>query len=97
MIHALDIGRHYLLDAAPPTDPIACVIREVLTRCEIAPSLDLDITISSEIPIASGMGSGAAVATAVVRALYDAFGCPFDNATISEIVYQSETLLHGTP
>ncbi|GAP64352.1 mevalonate kinase [Ardenticatena maritima] len=97
VIHALDIGRHYLLDAAPPTDPIACVIREVLTRCEIAPSLDLDITISSEIPIASGMGSGAAVATAVVRALFAAFGCPVDNATISEIVYQSETLLHGTP
>lgn len=97
VIHALDIGRHYLLDAAPSTDPIACVIREVLSRCEIAPPLDLDITISSEIPIASGMGSGAAVATAVVRALFDAFDCPFDNATISEIVYQSETLLHGTP
>lgn len=97
VIHALDIGRHYLLDAAPPTDPIACVVREVLARCNIHQHLDLDITITSDIPIASGMGSGAAVATAVVRALSQALTCPLDAAAISDIVYQSETLLHGTP
>nr|WP_290667118.1 mevalonate kinase [Ardenticatena sp.] len=97
VIHALDIGRHYLLDAVPPTDPIACVIREVLAHCGLPSHLDIDITITSDIPIASGMGSGAAVATAVVRALATALACPLDDAMVSEIVYKSETLLHGTP
>jgi len=97
VIHALDIGRHYLLDAAPPTDPIACVIREVLAQCGVPAHPDVDITITSDIPIASGMGSGAAVATAVARALSSTLACPLDEATVSEIVYKSETLLHGTP
>ncbi|NJK81729.1 MAG: mevalonate kinase [Chloroflexaceae bacterium] len=58
---------------------------------------DLHITLTSAIPIASGMGSGAAVATALVRALAAYGGHPLSAAQVSELVYQSEQRYHGTP
>lgn len=58
---------------------------------------DLILTLRSRIPIASGMGSGAAVATALVRALTAALGLSLDPATIARLVYASEQRFHGTP
>ena len=43
------------------------------------------------------MGSGAAVATAIVRALSRYLGTTLSPAEVSALVYQSEVLLHGTP
>jgi mevalonate kinase len=43
------------------------------------------------------MGSGAAVATAVVRALAAHFGRELEPAEISALVYASERRFHGTP
>jgi mevalonate kinase len=58
---------------------------------------DLRITIKSTIPIASGMGSGAAVATALVRALASYLGRELTPEAISALVYSSEQRFHGTP
>jgi mevalonate kinase len=58
---------------------------------------DLTITLRSDIPIAGGMGSGAAVATTLVRALAAHVGGPLAAADISELVYNSEQRYHGTP
>jgi mevalonate kinase len=43
------------------------------------------------------MGSGAAVSTAIVRALGSHFGHWLSSRGISDLVYESEVLLHGTP
>lgn len=58
---------------------------------------DLEITLHSDIPIASGLGSGAAVAAAIARALGMATGKPFDNATLNALVFEVEKIHHGTP
>jgi len=58
---------------------------------------DWQIELDSQIPIASGLGSGAAISTALVKTLYAHAQQPVETETINQIVYQSERLYHGTP
>lgn len=92
---APDLGRSWTLDEAPD-DPISQVATATLGHIGIA-TLDLTIAIRSDIPIASGMGSGAAIATAIVRTLAEVAGRELPAATVSALVYQSEKRYHGTP
>jgi mevalonate kinase len=55
------------------------------------------VTVTSTIPIARGLGSGAAVATAVARALAGYWGYAPQPEEISRLVYEVEKLHHGTP
>ncbi|NWG22750.1 MAG: mevalonate kinase [Chloroflexi bacterium] len=93
---APDLGRRWLL-AATPDDPMAELVTTTLRRLGVTQPLDLRITVTSELPIASGMGSGAAIATAVVRALAAALDRTLEPADISAQVYDSERRYHGTP
>ena len=58
---------------------------------------DIVLTVTSTIPIARGMGSGAAVATAVMRALAAYCGSAPAVEEISALVYEVEKIFHGTP
>ncbi len=58
---------------------------------------DVRITIESGIPIASGLGSGAAVSAALARALADYLGHSLEAGELSALVYEVEKLYHGTP
>jgi mevalonate kinase len=71
------------------------LISSVLAQPDRPP--DLRISLSSTIPIASGMGSGAAVATALARALAVYLGRELPPDAISALVYASEQRYHGTP
>jgi mevalonate kinase len=97
-VHARDLNRRWRV-ANDPNGPISQLITSVLSSLhdQTTPVPDLRITISSTIPIASGMGSGAAVATAVVRALAAHLGRQLAPAEISALVYASEQRFHGTP
>jgi len=97
-VHARDLRRRWRV-ANDPNGPISQLITSVLSylQDQPMPAPDLRITISSTIPIASGMGSGAAVATAIVRALAAHLGRQLAPAEISALVYASEQRLHGTP
>ena len=57
----------------------------------------LKIRITSTIPLASGLGSGAAVSVAIIRALSAHLGKPFANEKISALAYEVEKIHHGTP
>ncbi len=103
-ITAPDIGRKFLFAAkfaaktttAPPDDPLAAAVRRTLDDLAVdAP--DATLTIHSTIPIASGLGSGAAVSTALVRALTAYLGRSLAPDQISALVYQVEKIHHGTP
>jgi mevalonate kinase len=97
-IDARNVGRRYRLSDADPADPLAAAIRLTLNRLNVrsAPHA-FRLTLDSAIPIASGLGSGAAVCTAIVRALAAHFQSPLSNPEISAIVFETEKLLHGTP
>lgn len=79
-----------------PDDPLSELARATVRWLD-TPTPDLMITLTSTIPIASGMGSGAAVATALVRALTAHLGYSLPPADVSALVYASEQRYHGTP
>lgn len=96
VVNAPDLPRRWR-PSDTPDDPFAGLIAAALARLGAPPAPDLELTVTSAIPIASGMGSGAAVATAAVRALAAAFGQALPPAEVSALVYESERALHGTP
>jgi mevalonate kinase len=55
------------------------------------------VEVTSTIPLASGLGSGAAVSVAIIRALSAHLGQPFDDETVNKIAYEVEKIHHGTP
>jgi len=77
-------------------DPLYAIVRQVLNMWGVAPP-DLRIIIKSDIPVASGLGSGTAISAVLARALAAAIGRPLDNQTLNELVYQVEKLHHGSP
>ena len=55
------------------------------------------LQIETTIPIASGLGSGAACSVAVIRAFFDEYQCDFDDAEVSAIAFEIEKYYHGSP
>jgi mevalonate kinase len=97
VVSALDLGRRVVVRDASVSDPLASIVRLALERMAPDSDPDLIITITSTLPIARGMGSGAAVSTAIVRALARYFSFWLPSQAISDLVYQTEVLYHGTP
>jgi mevalonate kinase len=96
-IIAQDLGQSYPLEQAPPDDALRTIVVSTLEHIGVGTKHDLTITVSSTIPIARGLGSGAAVSTAIVRALGKHFGNRMSPQAISNLVYETEKIHHGTP
>lgn len=97
-IHALDIGQTIDVVSAPEDEPLSLTVRNVLACAGVRPNdVRLSVTIHSTIPVASGLGSGAAVAAALVRALARHLGLDIDTSQVSSLVYETEKIHHGTP
>ncbi len=93
---AADLGTRVTLDTAPADDPLAAAAHLTLAHND-APCPDAVAVIRSTIPIASGLGSGAAVSTALVRGLAEFLGFELLPAEVSAIVFEVEKIHHGTP
>ena len=72
-IAAADLGETITVRDAPADHPLAAAARLTLVKFGLSDP-DWRVTVRSTIPIASGMGSGAAVSAAIVRALAEAAG-----------------------
>lgn len=91
---ARDLGQRWaLIDKRE--NPLSVLVANVLAHFAIETLPDLLITITSAIPIASGMGSSAAVATAIVRAIAGHLGNFLPPEEVSALVFGSECLYHG--
>jgi mevalonate kinase len=96
-IHAPSVDLDAELNTLPSDHPLAAVIHNLFFSLGTSPFPPLDITINSTIPVASGLGSGAAVSVALVRALSSALGRPLSDDQVNAFAYEIERLHHGTP
>ncbi|MDA0242571.1 MAG: mevalonate kinase [Chloroflexi bacterium] len=103
LLAAADFGQSVWWHKANPTHPLAAAVHALASQLTLAEQdqllSHLTITVSSTIPVASGLGSGAAIAAALIRALALHLGRA-DLATpaaVSALTYEVERIHHGTP
>jgi mevalonate kinase len=96
-IDAADIQLHTRLDTLPAAHPIAATIHNTLKMLMSPLPSSVSIVIRSTIPVASGMGSGAAVSVALIRALAAYADIALSDEDVSALAYQTEIIHHGTP
>lgn len=98
-ILAPDVDQDYRLADASSEDPLAAAVRLVQREAGLDRLPDLTITVRSDIPIASGLGSGAATAAALIRALARHLEREdlAQDAQVSDLTYEVEKIHHGTP
>ncbi len=94
VIHALDLGRQVRL--TENGQPLAEAARAALRWLALSEP-DWTVDVSSTVPVASGLGSGAAVSVALIRALAAAAGRDIAPEHASTLAYEIERLHHGTP
>ena len=95
-IDAADINRRFALSMAAAADPLAQAVRLTLTWLQ-RPAPGGELHVRSTIPVAGGMGSGAAVSTAIVRSVAAWAGQTLPPAAVSALAFEVERLHHGTP
>ncbi|MCY3834796.1 MAG: mevalonate kinase [Chloroflexi bacterium] len=78
------------------SDPMALVVKLTLQHLG-ASAMAGRVSLRSDLPIASGLGSGAAVSAALGRAIALLRGACIANSDLNSIVYEVEKLHHGTP
>ncbi len=96
---APDLAEEGGLDDAGPQDALALTVRRVQAAAGLQRLPDMTITVTSEIPIAAGLGSGAAITVATIRALCDYLGLEqlAGDKWISDLTFEIEKIHHGTP
>jgi len=96
-IEAPDIDLGAGLETLAPSHPIAMTIRNTCAALAEDPPTGIRIRIRSSIPVASGLGSGAAVSVGIIRALAENMGRRLTDEQVSAIAYETEKLHHGLP
>ena len=85
------------LNTLPHDHPLAATLTAIFSSMGVDPYPHLNIQISSTIPVAAGLGSGAAVSVALIRAVYAFLGRPISDEQVNKLAFEMEKLYHGTP
>jgi mevalonate kinase len=91
------VNLHAELNTLSSDHPIASVINNLLFLSHVSLFPNLEIKITSTIPVASGLGSGAAVTVALTRALASHLNYSMTDEDVNAFTYEIEKLHHGTP
>lgn len=83
--------------ALPESHPIYQAISLSLKELEIEQIPACTLNISADLAVSSGLGFSAALAVAVVKALSEFLGHPFDLETVNRLAFICETFVHGHP
>ena len=95
-IRNLDWEEDIIFSDLENNDPIKASIMNVLSLIDGKPPF-FELTISSSIPIAAGLGSSAALAIAITQGLSQFLGINFSKDQINDLAFQSEKIQHGSP
>jgi mevalonate kinase len=96
-ITAPDISLNKTIKDLPLDHAISRAIHLTLEALGVSEPPAFAIKITSTIPLASGLGSGAAVSVAVVRAVSQFLGRQLPAETVNQITFETEKIHHGTP
>ncbi len=96
-VDAPDISLRCEISSLPATHALRTVIESVFRTLNIFAPPPLQIRVTSTIPVASGLGSGAAVSVALIRALSFHLAHPLPDEQVNTLAYETEKLHHGTP
>jgi mevalonate kinase len=96
-IEAPNINLSTELSKLAPDHPLAAVINSVFSALDILRPPACTVYLQSTIPMAAGLGSGAAVSVAVLRALSAFLGVPLPDDRVNKLAFEVEKLHHGTP
>jgi mevalonate kinase len=80
-----------------PSHFLNITIQNVFEKLNINDFPPFLLEIQSTIPVAAGLGSGAAVSVAIIRALAAFSGRKLSNEEVSHLTYEIEKIHHGTP
>ncbi len=96
-LEAPDINLNCDLATLPADHPAQLLVHELMKSMAIETLPALRLRISSTIPIAAGLGSGAAVSVAALRAISAFLGHPLDDEQVNALAFEVEKAYHGTP
>lgn len=98
-ISAPDLDEEHWLEDSDEDDALAAAVQLVQREAGISSLPPLRIQVHSDIPIASGLGSGAATAAALIRALARHLGYAdlAGDPQVAALTYEVEKIHHGTP
>jgi mevalonate kinase len=97
LIQAPDIGLQALLSDLPDSQPLKAAITRTAKALNLSKLPPCTVRIESTIPVAAGLGSGAAVTIAIARALSAALGNPLNDEQVCALAFVVEKIHHGTP
>lgn len=96
-IDAPMVDLHGELSTLPSDHPIGSVILKLFQHLGISTHPNILVIIRSTIPVAAGLGSGAAVSVALIRSLSSFLSFSLSNEQVNDLVFEIEKLHHGTP
>lgn len=96
-IEAPDVDLDCDLQDLPERHPLHRLVQVVQDHFGIARFPALRLRIKSTIPVAAGLGSGAAVSAAAIQALAAFLGRPLTKGQVSNLTFEVEKFLHGNP
>ncbi|MGH2582460.1 MAG: mevalonate kinase [Anaerolineales bacterium] len=96
-IQAEQINLDSALSDLPEQNPIALAVRSTLSELNINQPPAFHLRISSTIPLGGGLGSGAAISVAVIRAVSSFLGSSLEAEQVSDLTFEVEKLYHGNP
>jgi len=97
LIEAPGIQLFASLDSLPKDHPFSVLFTTIQKSLNLDHFPTFKLIITSTLPIAAGLGSGAAVSIAAARAITTYLGYSLSDGQISDIAYEVEKLHHGTP
>ncbi len=96
-LDAPGIGLQSSLADLPADHPLGLAVRGVLDILEFDRTPAFGLRVTSTIPVAAGLGSGAAVSVAIIRAIAGFFGRSLPDEQVSALAFEVEKRYHGTP
>ena len=97
LVEAPDIQLSASLSTLPADHPLAILFATIKQALKLDHFPTFKLKITSTIPIAAGLGSGAAVSVAAARAITTYLGYSPSTEQLSEIAYEVEKYHHGNP